>query len=317
MSPSSRHSISPQLAAHRASLGSLQVDGGKIAYLDVGPRDGEPVLLVHGIPTSSWLYRSIAARLAASGMRAIAPDLLGYGASDKPAGREVYSAVRQASRLGALLDFLELPQATFVVHDAGGPWSFEIVDRHPERVAGLVLLNTTAYADAFKPPRDVVALGGPMGPLMLKLMRTPVGKRLVHNMLSDLTHQGRKLDRAVTAAHWHALREGGTTVLRAFAQDLDAFMSQFPRYAEALRRLAVPALIIWGADDPVLRPERLLPGFTQDLRLSPDDVHVLDRASHFLQEDRPDEIADLVSRFVSEQVAPRPAGNQMKGATNS
>lgn len=118
-------------------------------------------------------------------------------------------------------------------------------------------------------------------------------------MLSDLTHQGRKLDRAVTAAHWHALREGGTAALRAFAQDLDAFTAQFPRYAEALRRLAAPAAIIWGADDPVLRPERLLPGFTQDLRIRPDDVHVLDHASHFLQEDRPDDIADLVRRIVS------------------
>ncbi|MEO6714385.1 MAG: alpha/beta fold hydrolase [Mycobacteriales bacterium] len=265
------------------------------------------MLLVHGIPTSSWLYRGVAVRLAAAGVRAIAPDLLGFGASDKPSERTVYSTRRQANRLVALLDHLELPQATFVVHDAGGPWSFELVDRRPERIAGLVVLNTTAYADAFNPPRDVRALGGPMGPGMLRLMQSSIGKRLVHRMLSGLTHRGKSLGSEATDVHWHALREGGTSALRAFAQDLEPFMAQFPRYADALRRIDVPATVIWGADDPVLRPERLVDRFAQDLRIPPGAVHILANASHFLQEDRPDEIADLVARFVSEQIAPRAA----------
>jgi pimeloyl-ACP methyl ester carboxylesterase len=291
----------PTLAGHRAALRRLPVDAGDLAYLDVGPADGQAVLLLHGIPTSSWLYRGIAARLAAAGPRAIAPDLLGFGASDKPAGREVYSPRGQADRLVALLDHLGLPQVTMVVHDAGGPWGFELVDRHAQRVAGLVVLNTTAYTEGFTPPRDVRALAGPLGPAMLRLMRSPLGRRMVHRMIAGLTVRGATLDRAATEPHWQALREGGTAALRAFAQDLPMLMEQFPRYAAALRAAQLPATVIWGTGDPVLRAERLVPRFTQDLRLDPADVHLLDRASHFLQEDRPDDVADLIVRFVADQ----------------
>lgn len=217
------------------------MDGGDLAYLGAGPRDGHPVLLLHGIPTSSWLYRTIAPRLAADGLRAVAPDLLGFGANDKPRGREAYSARRQADRLVALLDHLALPAATLVVHDVGGPWGFEIADRHPGRVAGLVVLNTTAYADAFTPPRDVRMLGGFLGPAMLAMMRSPLGRPMIHRMPAGLTHTGEDLGRAATEPHWQALREGGTAALRAFAQDLDGFTGEFERCAAALRRLEVPA----------------------------------------------------------------------------
>lgn len=149
------------LSAHRAAQHQLPVDGGRLAYLDLGPRDGRPVLLLHGIPTSSWLYRDIAARLAADGLRAIAPDLLGYGASDKPADPSLYTTRRQAARLVALLDHLDLPQVTMAVHDLGGPVGFEIAEAAPGRIAGLAVLNTTAYADAFRPPLHCACSAAP------------------------------------------------------------------------------------------------------------------------------------------------------------
>jgi pimeloyl-ACP methyl ester carboxylesterase len=297
--------IGPSLSEHRAGLQRLAVEGGELAYLDTGPTQAEPILLLHGIPTSSWLYRRIAPRLAADGLRAIAPDLLGFGASDKPTGRDIYSPRHQGERLVALLDHLELEQATLVVHDAGGPWGFEIIERHPQRVAGLVVLNTTAYADAFTPPREVRALGGLLGPTMLRLMRSRLGKSMVHKMISDLTHTGKALDRAATEPHWQALREGSTTALRAFAQNLAPFTAHFSQYADALRRADIPASLIWGTHDPVLHADRLTPRFTEDLGLEPGDIHLLERASHFLQEDRPDDIADLISHFVHQQVIPR------------
>jgi pimeloyl-ACP methyl ester carboxylesterase len=293
------------LADHRTALNRLPVDGGRIAYLDQGPRDGQPLLLLHGIPTSSWLYRVIAARTAAAGLRTVAPDLLGFGASDKPADRAAYTLQKQAGRLVALLDHLRLDQVTLVVHDAGGPWGFELLDRHAERVAGLVVLNTTAYADAFTPPREVRALSGPLGPLMLRLMRSPLGRPMVHRMISGLTHTGTGLDRSVTQPHWQALREGGTAALHAFSQDLDHMLAQMPRYSAALQRAAhLPSTVIWGTQDPVLKPDRLVPRFSTDLALTPADTHLLAGASHFLQEDRPEEIAELITQFVREKVIP-------------
>lgn len=300
----------PSLAAHRASLAHLDVEGGRIAYLDKGPRDGRPVVLVHGMPTSSWLYRDVAERLASSGVRVIAPDLLGFGASDKPrGGAGVYGTRRQADRLVALIDHLRLPSATFVVHDLGGPWTFEIADREPERIAGLVVTNTSAYAELMTPPREARMAGGPLGPALLAVMGSRIGRRMVRSFFAGFSTTGQRLDPAVTDGHWQPLHEGGTRAFRAFAVDLDRTMAEFARYAAALRRLEAPAALVWGTADPVLRHDLLVPRFVADLRIPADRVHLLDGASHFLQEDRPDALAAHIAEFTAAWPA-RPAPRQ-------
>jgi len=288
----------PELSAHRASLQYLDVDAGRMAYLDCGPRDAPTVLLVHGMPTSSWLYRSVAASLATRGVRAVAPDLIGFGASSKPAVGEVYSVPAQSRRIEALLDHLTIDAAVFACHDLGGPWVFELAGHSPGRVKGLAILNTSAYADLMTPPREARLVGGAMGPAMLAAMGSRIGRPMIRKFFADFTHSGRGLAADVTDGYWQSLHEGGTRAFRSFAVELDAAMGEFARYASTLRDLDVPATIIWGAEDPVLRHEALVPRFAEDLRVAADDMHVLDRASHFLQEDRPEDIADIIARFV-------------------
>lgn len=302
--PAAPAATTPQtLSEHRAHLSRLDVDGGRIAYLDLGPRDGTPVVLVHGMPTSSWLYRRVAAELADAGVRAIAPDLLGFGASDKPADPALYAADRQAARLVALLDHLRLAAPTLAVHDLGGPWGFEVADRHPERIGSLVVLNTSAYAELMTPPREARLAGGPLGPAMLRVMGSRAGRPMARKFFTDFTASRPPLLTTATDGHWQPLHEGGTRAFRAFAVRLDAMMGEFPRYAAALQRLDVPATIIWGTADPVLRHELLVPRFAADLRVAPADVHLLDGASHFLQEDRPSDVARLIADFVDATMA--------------
>jgi haloalkane dehalogenase len=191
------------------------------------------------------------------------------------------------------------------VHDLGGPVGFEIAEISPARIAGLVVLNTTAYADAFRPPLQLRMLGGPFGPPMLAMMASRAGRPMVHDMLAGYTHTGRAIDRTVTDGYWRSLQEGTTRALRAQFLDLEAFLAGMSRQAAALRRLDVPATVIWGTADTVLRHERLVHRFVADLNIRPEDVHLLADAGHFLQEDRPADIADLVAGFVRTSVAAR------------
>ena len=139
-------------------------------------------------------------------------------------------------------------------HDLGGPWTFEVADRHPARLEALVVLNTSAYAKLTTPPREA--------PLV------------------------RQLDAEVVTAHWMPLHERGTQAFRSFAQRLDASMAEFSRHAAGFKRLDIPATVIWGVEDPVLRHELIVPRFVAALGTAEADVHLLDAASHFLQQDR-------------------------------
>ncbi|MEM9022247.1 MAG: alpha/beta fold hydrolase [Bacteroidota bacterium] len=124
---------------YRAHLKTVAVDGGNMAYLDLGK--GQPILLVHGVPTSSWLYRHVASRLTQQGFRVIAPDLLGYGNSDKPKDVDQYDTEKQAQRLIALMDTLGIARWTHVCHDVGGLWTWQLLHAQPERVEKLVILT--------------------------------------------------------------------------------------------------------------------------------------------------------------------------------
>jgi haloalkane dehalogenase len=123
--------------------------GLRLHYVDAGPRDGEPVLLLHGQPTWSYLYRTVIPVLTERGYRAIAPDLIGFGRSDKPTDRTAYS-VRGHTRW--LLDFLEridLTGVTLVAQDWGGPIGLGALAQAPERFARVVAANTVLHtADA-------------------------------------------------------------------------------------------------------------------------------------------------------------------------
>ena len=97
----------------------------------------------------------------------------GLGASDKPAGHDIYSTRNQSKRIVELLNHLSIAKAIFVAHDLGGPWVYEIADHEPERISGLVILNTSADAELMRPPLQARMVGGPLGPMMMKMMRLP------------------------------------------------------------------------------------------------------------------------------------------------
>jgi len=120
-------------------------DGGtlRVHHLDEGPADGEVVLLLHGEPSWCYLYRKMIPVLSAAGLRSIAPDLVGFGRSDKPAAREDYTYARHVEWMRSLLfDELDLRGITLVCQDWGGLVGLRLVAEHPDRFARVVAANT-------------------------------------------------------------------------------------------------------------------------------------------------------------------------------
>jgi len=128
-----------------------ETDGLRIHYVDEGPRDAAPVLMLHGEPSWSYLYRKMIPIVVAAGHRAIAPDLVGFGRSDKPVRREDYTYQRHVDWLRHVLVALDLQNVTIVCQDWGGLLGLRLVADHPERFARVVTANT------FLPTGDVPA----------------------------------------------------------------------------------------------------------------------------------------------------------------
>jgi haloalkane dehalogenase len=120
-------------------------DGLRMHYVDEGPRDAEAVLLLHGQPTWSYLYRTVIDRLVAHGLRAVAPDLVGFGRSDKPTARTAHSVRGHVAWVTQFADAVELRDVTLVVQDWGGPIGLGMLAERPGIVGRVVAANTALH----------------------------------------------------------------------------------------------------------------------------------------------------------------------------
>src|SRR5262245_26285970 len=107
----------------------------RVHYVDEGPRNADPVLMLHGEPSWSYLYRKMIAPIRDAGLRAIAPDLVGFGRSDKPSRREDYTYQNHVDWMRAVIEALDLTRITLVCQDWGGLIGLRLVAEHPERFA--------------------------------------------------------------------------------------------------------------------------------------------------------------------------------------
>ena len=259
-------------------------------YVDEG--GGPPVLLLHGEPTSSYLWRNVMPALVAAGRRAVAPDLIGFGRSDKPADIGWYSYDRHVASISNLVAALDLSGMTLVVHDWGGPIGLRFAVEHEHLVDRLVILDTgigggRAPSDTWLRFREVVrAMGSAIDPVRL---------------IESGTVNGLDDDARAAYAEPFPTPESKAGVL-AFPELVPAEPDHpntepMNRVRDALRTWTKPTLVIWGAEDAAL-PPALAHGFTELIPGAGEPV-VVDGAGHFLQEDRPDEVAAAIVRFLA------------------
>ena len=288
------------------SLGKRFVHVGdtRVAYRDDG--DGPPLLLLHGCPFSSFVWRNVLPALAGS-HRCIAPDLLGLGDTETPPHADWALPAQERMVLG-LLDALNIDRAAIVGHDHGGAVAQMLAAHHPERVDRLVLCNVEAYDNwPSADERPLVRLT--QVPIVGDLVLRAYGTRRVHRLLLSIGKAVKNktvltdelIDGYVRANASDARRR--TKTARFLAGQLDpANNACTAEVVDGLRRFDHPTLLLWGADDPHFGPEwaeRLccdIPGVVR--------VELLPDTGHLLMEEHPDQVAARIADFLA---APDPA----------
>jgi pimeloyl-ACP methyl ester carboxylesterase len=268
----------------------LDLDEGRMHYVDEG--QGSPVLLVHGTPTWSFLYRDLIRRLSRT-YRVVAPDHLGFGLSDKPTDAP-YRPADHARRLAWLVERLELRGFTLVVHDFGGPIGVSYAVEHPANVARLVLFNSWAWSMRGDAATERVSalLGGPIGRFLYT--RLNFSPRVLLRM-------GWVNRRSLTPAlHRHYLAPFASPAQRVapwvLARELIGSSEWYDglwRRRERIR--GIPALILWGMKDPAFGPAIL-----ERWRDVFDDATVvkLPDVGHFAMEEAAEEVGRRVEAFL-------------------
>ncbi len=277
----------------------IQVGDARVAYLDEG--DGPPLLLLHGYPFSSYIWRHVIPLLRPH-FRCIAPDLLGLGDTETPPDAD-WSLPAQATTVVGLLDALGIDTAHLVAHDHGAAAAQLIAAGHPSRIRRLILTNAEAYDNW--PSRDelpfIRATQIPLvGNLVMWACARPGLLRYAlrsGHAVSNPAVLTPELLRGYIAANL-ADRHRRTKTRRFLAGQLDPANNQATTDAlPGLRAFDHPTLIIWGRDDPHFGPE-----WAQRLRDDiPGAVHVelLPDTGHLLMEERPDDLARLLLDFLT------------------
>lgn len=264
--------------------------GLRAHYVDEGPREGPVVLLLHGEPSWSYLYRKMIPVFVGAGYRVIAPDLIGFGRSDKPKRREEYTYARHVAWMRSLLETLSLEDLTLFCQDWGSLIGLRLVGEHPDKFARVVVAN------GFLPTAERAVPGA------FRVWRAfaryspvfPIGRIVASGCVT-------KLSPAVRAAYDAPFP---TTEYTAGAREFPALVPTDPRDPavpanraawDALSRFEKPFLTLFGKNDPILgRADTVLQKHVPGAKGQP---HERTWGGHFVQEDRGEYLANAVVRW--------------------
>jgi uncharacterized protein (TIGR00369 family) len=285
--------VSPPMTTELISMAPLarskrkiRTFAGDIAYVRKG--QGPPLLLVHGIPSSSYLWRDVIDPLSAT-FDVLAPDLLGYGDSDKRMDVDL-SIAAQARYMVAFMETLGVHQAAAAGHDIGGGVAQLMAVDEPQRVARLILIDSVVHNNW--PIADIARLKEPVwDQIMVNIdLRDGLRKGLEAGMVTE----GRVTDELVDEWTRPFQDLGGR---RAYLRAARALNNRdLTGRSNHIAEIETPTLILWGANDKFLEP-RWAETLKQKLRDS--TVEIIDPGGHFLPLDRPDAVVEAVTRFLT------------------
>jgi haloalkane dehalogenase len=266
-----------------------EYEGLRLAHLDEG--EGPPVVFFHGEPTWSFLWRRVIPPVRDAGFRCVAPDLPGFGRSDKPIELEWYSYDRHTASVASLLEALDLREATVVVHDWGGPIGLRLAAERPDRISRIVILDTGLFTghqkmtDAWMAFRDFVERTEdlPVGLLVRRACKVDPGDEVIAAYDAPFPNPDSKAGARAFPLMIPLTPDGpGASTGR--------------RVLETLRGDDRPKLVLWAESDPVL-PLGIGKRFAQAIGSGIDQV--IADASHFLQEDAGPHIGHLIAQWLT------------------
>lgn len=285
-----KRTVEQVIARHKDSGKFFTVDGVQTFALDQG--SGEAVLCLHGVPTSSFLYRNVVRSLAQRGFRGVSIDLPGLGLADRPADFD-YSFGNFARFLANAAQQLGLEKYHLVVHDIGGPIGFALAATHPDRILSLTILNTWVDVVNFQKPMPMRPFEKRViGELQLAALR----HRTWYMMFKSVgTADHERITKEEAYAYVDLLkREDGGKAFLKIMRNFDHSVEFRDLCLKAVKYTPYPVQVIWGAEDPGLTFRRY--GFEIMEAAELEHLYTL-KASHLLQEERWEEIAQRITEL--------------------
>ncbi|MFD5648981.1 alpha/beta fold hydrolase [Streptomyces sp. NPDC127039] len=273
------------------------VDGHEIFYREAGPADAPVIVLLHGYPTSSFMFRELIPLLA-DRYHVIAPDHLGFGLSDAPPVAEfTYTFDALAALTSGLLEQLGVERYALYVQDYGAPIGWRLALAHPERITAVVTQNGNGYEDGFVDSfwNDLWVYGANPGPDTEPAVRAALGIDAIRwQYLHGVPEPS--LVSPDTWGHDVALvsREGNDEIQLALFRDYRTNRPLYPLLHEFLRTSGVPVLAVWGRNDEIFGPDGAQ-AFARDAKDA--EIHLID-GGHFLLESHLDVVAGYLRGFL-------------------
>lgn len=275
----------------------MDIQGHRVHYIDEGAKDGPPVVLLHGNPTWSFLYREIIPKIGSS-CRALAPDYVGMGLSEKPADERWYTLENHTKTIEGFIEGLGLKNIILVVQDWGGPIGLGYALAHPENVAGMLIMNTWAWPDP-SPFHDSIfpwrLMHAPFTGAHFFLRRDILVERGLY--LSTGRKERMKEGPVIEGYRFPFSSPGSRIAMLAFPRNIplkpgDLNWDRLAAMEKALEELSFPCRLLWGEQDNVFPPanaerfKKLIPNCSAP--------RMIPHGKHFIQEDAPDEIAEEI-----------------------
>jgi len=279
------------------------VDGNKIFYREAGPKTAPAILLLHGFPTSSHMFRNLIPELA-GGFHVVAPDLPGFGFSDAPGRQRFrYTFEHLAATIDRFTETIGLERYAIYVFDYGAPVGLRLALSHPERVTAIISQNGNAYEEGlsqgWNPIQKYWSEPTAENRAALRAFLTPEATRsqYLHGVSDEtlVAPEAWTLDAALLA------RPGNDEIQLDLFLDYASNVALYPRFQEYFRTKRPPILAVWGKNDPFFLP----PGAEAFRRDNPDAEVRLYDTGHFALETHYAEIAAAIRDFLGRKLGVR------------